>query len=205
MPTAPAAPGQDIVAKASTEYRVKRLLMVVLLVGWGGWSLYDGYVKYPRDNARIAELRKEIEKLPPADEQRTKKEVELRQIKAYTDTDIFLNRLLGWTLPPLGLAMLVFALHNSRGEYRLRGETLSVPGHPPVPLSAMDSIDRTKWDRKGIAHVNYTLLNGTKGRLRLDDFIYEREPTDEIFKRIEVATGTGDAAAPAANRAESGS
>jgi hypothetical protein len=194
MPTPPAAPGQDIVAKASREYRIKRLLMVVLLVGWGGWSLYDGYVKYPRDNAKIADIKKQIQQKPKDDPEVTKLETQLRQLKEYTNTDIFLNRLLGWTLPPIGLLMLLFALHNSRGEYRLRGETLSVPGHPPVPFNAIDSVDRSKWDRKGIAYVNYTLLNGTKGSLRLDDFIYEREPTDEIFKRIEDHTGTGDAA-----------
>ena len=195
MPSAPtAAPGQDIVAKASMEYRIKRLLMVVLLVGWGLWSVYDGYYKWPADNQKIAQLKKEIESLPKEDQKRTEKEVELRKQKEHTALDIRFNQVLGWTLPPIGLFMLLFVLHNSRGEYRLRGETLSTPGHPPVPFDAIDSVDRSKWDRKGIAYVNYTLLNGTKGRLRLDDFIYEREPTDEIFKRIEDHTGTGEPA-----------
>ena len=50
------------------------------------------------------------------------------------------------------------------------------------------------WDRKGIAFVGYEGLDGRPGKLKLDDFIYEREPTDAIFKRIE------DYVAPAAQQ-----
>jgi hypothetical protein len=33
--------------------------------------------------------------------------------------------------------------------------------------------------------ITYELPAGQKGTLKLDDFIYQREPTDEIFKRVE--------------------
>ena len=88
--------------------------------------------------------------------------------------------------------ILAFALYNSRGQYRLRDEILNVPGHPPVPLDAITSIDKTYWDRKGIVFINYELPNGKAGKVRLDDFIYQRPPTDEIYKRIEAYTGTAE-------------
>lgn len=180
--TVPATtPQGDVVARASKEYRVKRYIMVALLVGWGLWSIYDGYVKYPNDNN--AEIRKAEEKKEPKPER-----------LPHTDTDIFLNKLIGWVLPPVGLIVLAMALYNSRGEYRLRGQILNVPGHPPVPFDSIRSIDKTDWDKKGIAYVHYETANGTKGKLRLDDFIYERTPTDEIFKRLEAYAGTGEAA-----------
>lgn len=162
----------EIVARPSREYRIKRYLMVFILAGSGLWFMYDGYIGYPAENALIAE--KKLEKKP------------------HSATDLAIQRWLGW-LVPIGVGVLVFALYNSRGRYVLKDNVLNVPGHPPVPLEAIRSIDKTDWDRKGIAYINYELDNGTTGRLRLDDFIYERKPTDEIFKKIEEFTGTSEA------------
>lgn len=164
----------EIVATASTEYRVKRYIMVLVLVGFGGWSLYDGYKRYPGENEQAQRENPRIEKLP------------------HTETDILLNRAIGWSLPPLSLALLVWAFYNSRGRYRLHDNILEVPGHPPLPLNVIESIDKTDWERKGIAYLNYALPNGMVGQARLDDFIYQREPTDEIFKKIEEYTGTAE-------------
>ncbi|MGH7214109.1 MAG: hypothetical protein ACREIT_05040 [Tepidisphaeraceae bacterium] len=164
--TAQDAPAtHDIVARASREYRLKRYLMIALLVGWGLWSIYDGFHSWPAMK-RDAEAKGQK---PP-----------------HNDMSILFNKVLGVALPPLGLFMLGWALYHSRGEYRLTpDDTLHVPGHPPVPLSGTTELDKKLWDRKGIAFVNYELPDGKKGRLRLDDFIYERKPTDEIFNRIE--------------------
>jgi hypothetical protein len=137
--------------------------------------VYDGYYKWPRENVEAVQKDPKLENRP------------------HTETDIFLNKLIGWVLPPVGLGILAYALYNSRGEYRLRGHILNVPGHPPVPFDHIRSIDKTDWDKKGIAYVHYETANGTTGRIRLDDFIYERTPTDEIFKRIEDYAGTGEA------------
>ena len=95
-------------------------------------------------------------------------------------------------LAMLGLVVLGWALYYARGIYRLQDNQLSVPGHPPIPLDAIRSIDRTDWDRKGIAWINYQLPNGITRSACLDDFIYQRKPTDDIFKQIETYTGTGE-------------
>jgi hypothetical protein len=198
------APGPEIAARAYVWYRVKQSAMAILLIGWGLWSVYDGYYKWPADNQKIAQLKKEIESLPKEDQKRTEKEIELRKQKEHTALDIKFNQVLGWALPPIGLFLLIRAFYVSRGAYRLRDNTLLVPGHPPVPLDAVKSIDKGKWDRKGIAYLNYELLNGKKGKLTIDDYIYEREPTDDIMKRVEEYTGMGtpqaaEPAEPAAN------
>lgn len=158
--TTDAAPAGAIVAKPALGYRLKRIAMVVLLVGYGVFSLYDGFYRYPN-----------WPKLHP-------NEVPKSQM------DINLNRVLGCVLPPIGLILLVTGFWKSRGEYRLENDVLKVPGHPPVPLSNVVALDRQKWDRKGIAIIEYQ-TNGPARRITLDDYIYEREPTDRIFKRIE--------------------
>jgi hypothetical protein len=84
-------------------------------------------------------------------------------------------------------------LYGTRGAYRLSGNTLHAPGHPPVPLDAVRAIDQSKWDRKGIVYIDYE-LNGKTGRLKLDDFMYQREPTDQIHDRIVAAVAPGESA-----------
>ena len=89
-----------------------------------------------------------------------------------------------------------WSLYASRGEIVLgEDDHLAVPGHPPVPLGNVTAVDRGRWDRKGIALVDYTLDDGTPGTLRLDDFIYQRAPIDAIFDRVLAAVETPAAAA----------
>ena len=167
---APATPAihAPIVARPGGEYRLKRMLLVVLFVGYGAWSCYDGFYKMPRDNAAAAA--KGLKKLPHP---------------AY---DIPFNQGLGLALPPLGLLLAGWSFYNSRGHLRLDpDDVLHVPGHPPVPLSTVTAVDRGKWDRKGIAQVDYQLPDGTTDRLTLDDFLYQRTPTDQIFDRVLAA------------------
>jgi len=169
-PEPSAAPAAPIVARASGEYRFKRFALVVLLFGYGLWSGYDGFVKMPADNAKAAHDHPGTTKLPHP---------------AY---DIPFNRAFGIALPPLSLLLLGWSMYHCRGEYRLDADdTLRLPGHPPVPLSSVTAIDRGKWDRKGIAYLDYQLPDGTAGRATLDDFIYQREPTDRIFDRVMAA------------------
>ena len=184
--TAPAAPAPaeyagEIVAKPDTWYRRKWLLIGLAALGWGWWSLYDGFVKWPRDNQQaVAEAtaagKPVPEKLP------------------HDDLGIFLNKLIGIGLQPLGAFILIWGWYSSRGQYRFSGDTLHVPGHPPVPIDAIRAIDESKWDRKGIAYIDYE-VNGTTGRIKLDDYAYQRTPTDQIHDRILAAVAPEEASA----------
>jgi hypothetical protein len=203
QPASPRTPSAPIEARASNEYRLKRLAIVVMLVGCGGWFAYDGFIKWPNENAKIEQLKKEVEVAGKAsdDAKVTRLTTELHKLQQHTESDIRLQKILAGCLPPLGLLVLAWSLYQCRGAYRLRDNVLTVPGHPPIPLDAIRSIDKTDWDRKGIALIDYELANGTNGQAKLDDFIYYRPPTDEIFKRIEEYTGTGEAASPEAAKA----
>jgi len=160
-----------IVARAGKYYRNTRYLMVAILLLYGVWSIYDGFVKWPEDNRKailpVEQGGEGLEKGP------------------HTNMDVFLNKALGVALPPLGITLLVWFLLQSRGTYTLDGDVLRVPGHPPVNLNEIIAVDKAKWDRKGIALVEYQTKAGKKGTIKLDDFVYERDPTDAIFKRID--------------------
>jgi hypothetical protein len=176
-----------IIARAGSYYRNMRYLMAVVLVGMGLWFGYDGFIGWPRENVEFDRLEKERQTAEQQGDRNRASQLlaEQNKMKRHTDWDLGLQKFLCFTLPPLGIAVLIWALYNSRGEYRLEGTTLHVPGHPPVPFENITEIDRRLWDRKGIAHVNYDLGDGRQGRLRLDDFVYQRDATDEIFKRVE--------------------
>jgi hypothetical protein len=183
-----------LVARASNEYRVKRLIIVIMLVGMGGYFALDGWIRWPRENQRIVELTKEKEAALHANDTAkvSQLDAEIKSLSQHSDTDLLMQKVLAVALPPFGLFVLAWALYYSRGAYRLDDHVLTVPGHPPIPLDAIRSIDRTDWDRKGIAWINYELGDHTTGSACLDDFIYQRKPTDDIFKQIETYTGTGE-------------
>lgn len=156
----------EIIAKPWWWCALKWYLMSAALIAGGGWFLYDGYVKYPRANEAARQAGRD--KMP------------------HSEFDLKLQRLIGYALPPLGIACAIWTAYTSRGQYRLAGNVLHVPGHPPVPVEAIRAIDKRKWDRKGIVYLDYELPDsGKTGRVKLDDYIYEREPTDAILERIE--------------------
>src|SRR2546423_1554766 len=160
----PTTPDETIVAGPGRYYRNMRYLFVAGMIVMAAWFGYDGWVRYPREQA--------------LHQQNPKAGV------PHTQTDILLQRTLTCVLPPVALLFLGWTLYNTRGTYRLHDDVLSVPGHPDVPLEAVRAIDKSKWDRKGIAFVEYE-VGGRQGRLRLDDFLYERGPTDKIVEQIE--------------------
>ena len=162
-PAAPAPTG-PIIAKAGTYYRVTGIIMAVVMIGYGIWSIRDGFITWPKE---VAEQRARGQK------------------EAHNHLSILMNQVLCVVLPPAGLALLIWRLYNSRGTIRLEDDTIRAPGHPPVPLAAVVALDRRLWDRKGIAYVSYE-LDGAPGRnLKLDDFVYQREPIDQIYERVE--------------------
>lgn len=167
-----AADAGDIVARGATYYRVTRYVMTAVLIGMGAWFAYDGFVKYPEHN-RLRELHRQDPETYP------------QNYPHHNDAALKLQRGLGYLLPPLGVLMLGWTLYNSRGRYVLSGDTLSAPGHPPIPVAGIRRIDKSRWDRKGIAYLDYEVPGSRPGRIRLDDFIYERKPTDAILDRIE--------------------
>ncbi len=186
----------DIVARGGRYYRNARFIIVAMFMGWGIWCAHDGFYKYPRENEQQKQkffdrAAKELGRDLTAEEKQ--KNLEGNKLP-HTDLDITLNRVLAFVLPPASLLVLAWTLYNSRGEIRLSGETLSIPGHPPIALSAIQKIDKTRWDKKGIALLEYELPGGGFASAKIDDFVYAQDPTDAIVDRVEayVAERCGD-------------
>jgi hypothetical protein len=177
-----------IVARAGTYYRTTRYIMVLVLIACGGWFAYDGWYGYPKTNARIKQLDLELRQLdaqrPRDDAGIHQREDERAKYKPQSDLDISIQKYLSVGLPIAGLLMLLWTLYHSRGVYRFSNQMLEIPGHPSLALEQITHLDQTLWERKGIAFIEYK-TPAAEGRIRLDDFIYERDPTDAIFKKIQ--------------------
>jgi len=197
QPPADTTAAPTIVARPShywRDYRAKRLALSVMLIVFGVLFAYDGFVAWPRQNQRIAVLGREIEEYRQNGNDRKVSELDAERshIKLRSDMDILMQKVLAFVLVPGGAGLLVWSFYQSRGQYRLAENVLHVPGHPAVPLDAITSIDKTRWERKGIAYLDYELPGGAKGRVTLDDFVYQQRPTDDMFAYIERYTGTAD-------------
>jgi len=181
--------GGEIVARAGTYYRVTRYIITAVIIALGLWFGYDGYYGWPAKNRKIEEIDKlQQAALARGDQDEANRLTQQKNdVGVYhTDFQLAFQKFLFFTLPPLGLILFARWMWISRGAYRLTSDNvLHAPGHPPVPLDRITELDKRLWDRKGIAYVGYEGPDGRQGRLKLDDFIYEREPTDAISKRIE--------------------
>jgi hypothetical protein len=179
--------GEVVVARAGSYYRNTRYLMALMCVGGAIWFGLDGWKNWPESNRKLHEAHANLlaaQEAHDTDKIRTYSEEE-KQYKQHSDHDIWLQKVLACALPPVGVLLLAWSLYKSRGQYRLAGTTLSVPGHPEIRLDDITKIDKQKWDRKGIVYLHYTTEQGRSGVITLDDFLYDRPPTDEIFKRVE--------------------
>ena len=179
-------PSREIVAKAGKSYRWRRYIMVALLIGAGAWFLYDGYKGWPEHNRKLDEAEQMRNDAEAAHDQPRYDAIShqiSRMHARYSDSSLFLQKLLGFALPPIGIIFLIRMLKASRGEIRLKDDVITAPGHPPIPFTAIRELDKRQWDRKGIAIVTYE-VDGRMGILTLDDFVYDQDPIDAIYDRV---------------------
>jgi hypothetical protein len=173
--TAPEKPA--LVARADFQYRWRVYAFFIIVVGYGLWSLHDGFIKWPADNQRWHEM--EAKGL-------TAREIEsMKLVPPHNEAGILINQALGVVLPSIGIPLFIWLMYRSRGAYRLADETLRVPGREPIPLDRIQSLDKSRWDKKGIAVVEYHAADGSARTFALRDMVYARKTTDQIVDHIE--------------------
>ena len=182
-----AAPGgSEIVAYPEVGYRWKHLILSIIAIAGGLWFAYDGWINWPNQNQMAVKVEKQLERAQrdKDDKKAADLAAELRKYEKHNDASILLQKILAFTLPAFGLFWAVWTIKDTRGQLRLADGTLHVPGHPPIPFDHIRRIDKRKWERKGIAYLHYE--HGASQRvLKLDDYAYERQQTDDILEQIE--------------------
>jgi hypothetical protein len=182
----PAGPLPEVSATAGRYFRNARYLIVTAAVAVGLWFAHDGWINWPAENAKIAQLEKQ------QDDARGRKDDaeadrlagDLKKYSFHSDMDLFIQKVLAIVLPVLGLVYLVYTLYRSRGQVRLAEDVLYVPGHPPITVASITRIDDRAWDRKGVSRVYYQIGEKSEARVVLDDFVYNHKPIRAIHDRL---------------------
>ena len=188
MTDAVVASSNDVVARADFQYRWRVWVFFILMFGYGLWSLRDGFFVWPRENAQWQAMAARGQRPPQT---------------PHNDASLLINRALGILLPALSLPLFIWLMYRSRGQYTLSSAALTAPGRPPVPLDRILALDKSRWDRKGIAVVEYQAQAGQTEKITLRDMVYQRSQIDEMVRRIERhldpeevrSSGTGTAGA----------
>jgi hypothetical protein len=185
-----AASGSDeIIARPDARYRLKHMVFAIVIFGVGFWFGYDGWIGWPRHNREVAALQHDIDNAAKRGDQRQLEELKTKLAgmhKPYNEADLLIQKLLACGLPVIGLGYGLWTLLVTRGQIRVEGHTLHVPGAEPIEFVDIRHIDKARWDRKGIAVIHYQAHHPQRETsYKLDDFAYQRKPTDEILERIE--------------------
>jgi len=171
------------------------------------WCLYDGLVAYPAHNVKankFIELQEagRLEEWEPYAESQGWSTDEPDAPKG--DLSIATQFLMAGITMPIGL-LFGFSFFRYRGRWvEANDDGLDSSWTGPIPWDAIKDMDVSRWRSKGIAVVSYQRDKGEAGRLILDDWKYEREATDEIFKRVEEHLGLTPEEEPNAGAPEHG-
>ncbi len=175
-----------------------------MMLIFSGWFLYDGTVKYPRQE-RMWEAYSQIMQDNPGDpnvaaqlwaehaaaEGWPTTRPEKREIN-----DKFTQKVLAAITAPVGL-FFMWSFLSARGRWvEVDEQAVRTSRGQVAEYDSISSIDKSRWQRKGIAVIHYG-QDGTEGRIVLDDWKFEREPTKRILSAIEerMPGGGGEAEA----------
>lgn len=187
-------------ARISKEWRRRMTLMALMLNGSALWFCYDGFVAWPAEAKRYAQLEIVAKDVVPEGTKLTDKDPALvRAWTAYANTrdlstkvpknrtpgDLAGQRITGGIMLVFGLAFLGWMALQHRKSVRADGDLVTGADGETVHLDSIVEMDRRKWTNKGIAYAIYE-KDGRRHRLCLDDhkFIGCEEIILEAERRI---------------------
>ncbi len=180
-------------AKISKGYIWRPGVIGAMMLGFCGWFLYDGTVAYPLQQKIWNAYNQVVQDNPgdPIEQARLWAEHAAAQgwptgtpKKKVEDKDILTQKVIAGITAPIGLYFMATFL-MARGRWVEADErAVSTSSGQRTDYASIKSVDTSRWQRKGIAVVHYE-SDGQGGRIILDDWKFEREPTKRIFEAIE--------------------
>lgn len=172
-------------ARITSVWKKQKLLLAILLIGFGAWFAFDGAIGYPQSNKRW--LAHESVKNDPgkwkelAAQNNWSEKVPEHFFEPRKTLEQFVAASICGTL---GLVTLLYLLSQRGRTLRMDDETVTTATGVHVPFPAIIGVGKKQWDAKGIAKVRYT-LDGKQGEFIVDDYKFDTKPTREILEEIE--------------------
>ncbi len=191
-----------ITATVSKKHLLRLGFLSFFCVGLAGWSLYDGLVAYPAQQERQREPYAAFQKISKKYEEsgevgRWEEWTALAEEKGWSKSEpekpreqyeINLQFIMAALAGPVGLLFLTNLIRTLGREMEADETGITASWGPRVDFDKITKIDKKKWDKKGITKLTYQSDQGEK-KFTVDDFIFERPPTDEIMRLIEQQAG----------------
>jgi hypothetical protein len=168
-------------------WKAQRLIPAIICLGYALYFFFDGAVGYPRSNRHWLDHQKYVEAHDlqewPAYAQSQGWDPHPPE-KFHNVADIRGQFVFGGVLVVVGLGFLVFWLTQKDRALRADDEGVTTPEGARVPYDSVTSIDRRKWDTKGLARISYE-VEGRRGNFMIDDAKFDPDASHDIFERIE--------------------
>jgi len=188
-------------ARISSIWKKQKLFVALFLIAIGAWFFFDGFIGYPRNNARYqawkAHMDEGREAAWPAyaDQHGWKRDEWPNWIREHHPSGprpevpfgpdkIVGQYVFGSIGILLGLLMLGYWATQKNGVLRSEEGAVFTPGGKRVPFEAITGIGKKRWDSKGIAVVRYE-IDGKKGQFIVDDYKFDTDPSRKILEEIE--------------------
>lgn len=180
-------------ARTSNGYIWRPGVIGAMMLAFSGWFLYDGLVGYPLQQEIWTAYNKIIQDNPGDPVEHARLWGEHAKAKGWPtatpkkkveDKDILTQKIIAGITAPFGLYFL-WTFFAARGRWVEADEqAVTTNSGKRAEYDAIQSIDKSRWQRKGIAVVHYG-RDGSTDSILLDDWKFEREPTKRILAAIE--------------------
>ena len=185
-------------ANSNSKFLFKFLLIAIVLIGFGGWALYDSVVSAPKKMKKAKEYwveSEEGEKEPWVKRHSGEEWAAIVEKKGWgigepkTPSGALGYAYFNYAMLlciPLGAFSLFKYLQANKTWIEGTDSNFQTSGGIKFDFDQIKAIDKKKWAKKGLASITFS--DGNQDRLYvLDDLKYEREPTDEILYKMEQA------------------
>ncbi|MFW6059860.1 MAG: hypothetical protein ACODAQ_06740 [Phycisphaeraceae bacterium] len=189
--------GQPIRADIRFGYRVRFAIAALVLIGMGIYALADGLYFYPAHNQHRAASLEALEQYRQTHGSLEGWPTHAREHGYAQDPTrleekgILSQYIMAGLCLPAGLAAAVYYLVLGRRWVRADADGLRTNSGRHAPWDALASIDKSRWQRKGIAVVHYN-DRGAPRRITLDDWKYDTEATEQILAATEARLQLSD-------------
>ncbi|XAL99009.1 hypothetical protein OT109_15665 [Phycisphaeraceae bacterium D3-23] len=190
QPSPPEASGHNARATVANGYRWRLIIIGVVMVGFSGWAVYDATINYPKKQELRETFEREVSGAEP-DQRLTawakyagENGLDKTEPEALSEFDILTQWLLFGISFPIGAYHLVQWFLWSRKFIEGDDDGVRAHGDTAFTWEQVTAVDANKWDRKGIAYIEYDAGKGNS-LLVLDDWKYEREPADAVFALLQ--------------------
>jgi len=175
--------------------------MGIVAIGFAGWSLYDGMVKYPAQRQQgFSEFKVDYKSSfndPKVNAMTVDQFEGIAEEKARIEWAKYCHDRGIKMIPEIFTQYIQAVVAFLAGIYlislpiRARGRWIEADEHgitsswgESVPYDQIEQVNKRKWRDKGIAKVTY-IDGGQRKMFVVDDFKFMREPTDQILYELE--------------------